>query len=205
MHKNNYTINDSEYCFIHVPKSGGTTFSFYLKKYNIKTCTNINLHQPVNNLFSPNKFKYITILRNPIDRCYSYYQMVKRESPNYPHKKYSNNLENFMNNCWEVNNMATLYYAGIDCSKLKIINVNDEIYNKAINNLKNFHNILDFNNIQNDIITFFKKLNIYLDNKIENKRKVEYNKNLSKNDIVLITKHNEYDIKLYNFIINYKK
>ena len=204
MHKNNYTINDSEYCFIHIPKSGGTTFGFYLNKYNIKTCTKISLHHPVNNLFSPNKFKYITILRNPIDRCYSYYQMVKRGGSNYPHKKYSDNLENFMNNCWEVNNMATLYYAGVDCSNLKIINVNDEIYNKAIQNLKNFHNILNFNNIQNDIITFFKKLNIHLDN-IENKRKVEYDKNLSKNDIEIITKHNKYDIKLYDFIINNKK
>ena len=33
MHKNNYKVNENEYCFIHFPKSGGTTFNFYLNYF----------------------------------------------------------------------------------------------------------------------------------------------------------------------------
>ena len=209
MHKNNYKVNENEYCFIHIPKSGGTTFNFYLNHFNIKMATKLSLHHPVNNKYLDEKivekYKFITIIRNPINRCYSYYQMVKRSPNNYPHKKYSNNLENFMKNCWEVNNMATLYYAGIDCSKLQIINVNDDIYNMAINNLKKFYYIIDFNNLENGLINFFKKINKEIIEININKRYHNYNKNISENDIELISKYNYYDIKLYNFIINYLK
>lgn len=44
--------------------------------------TKLSLHHPVNNKYLDEKivekYKFITIIRNPINRCYSYYQMVKR-------------------------------------------------------------------------------------------------------------------------------
>jgi hypothetical protein len=49
---------------------------------------NIQRHSPVSKYCSPEDYSYITIIRNPIDRVWSQYQMILRSDENYPYKNY---------------------------------------------------------------------------------------------------------------------
>ena len=201
-HSNNYTFDKDKLCFIHIPKSGGTTL-FKLFKNNEIGQIHKPAHYPISILCPPSDFNYLTILRNPIDRVVSYYNMVKREGRNYPHGEYSDNYRLFLENCWEVNNQVTLYIAGINCvdiAKNKDFNlVNEEIFETAKNNLNNFKNILFFDKLEEDIHNFFKnEYDIHL-KEIPNERKFNYSKVISEEDRKLIEEHNKYDILLYQY------
>ena len=76
-YQNDYSFDNEKYCFIAVPKTGGWSFRRYIEKYNLPfyTFEKNALHNPVSLNCPPGKYKYVTILRNPIDRSYSEYQM----------------------------------------------------------------------------------------------------------------------------------
>ena len=209
MHTNDYKFDKNMKYLIHVPKSGGTTFCNLVKKYNLNIIAD-GYHKPISKYCNVNEYYYILILRNPINRVISYFNMVKRGGINYPHGKYVKNYKTFLNNCWVVNNCLTLYLAGIDCEKIhnnknikdiKLI-VNDNIYEKAKQNLDKIKKIIFFENYEKNIYNFFnKEYNITLE-KIPNIRNFKYSKNISENDYKLILDHNKYDLLLYEYACN---
>ena len=77
--------------------------------------------------------------------------------------------------------------------------INNDLYELAIKNLKNFDTIIKFNNYNNDMRKFLEKINI---NNIEiphintspKKRKI------SDEELKAIKFYNDYDIKLFNQI-----
>lgn len=211
MHRNDFEFNKKTSCFIHVPKSGGTTFNHLVKRYELdkpssqKPIMITNLHRPISKKCLPIDYNYIIIIRNPIDRVLSYYNMVKIKGPNYPYGKFVKNMRLFLNNCWEVNNQMTLYLAGIDCTVSTV--VNQEIYEMAKNNLKKIKHIIFFENYSKNIANFFfKEYNIVIsDSDIPNIRKVTYSKKISNEDKDLIIDKNKYDILLYEYAKKIRK
>ena len=96
-HNNNYKIN-GDYCLIHVPKTGGTTFYINLLPIFKESLHNFNFpydpsfktHNPVNKSADFKKTKYLTILRDPVERVYSYFIDVlenRKHSLNHLAKK----------------------------------------------------------------------------------------------------------------------
>ncbi len=192
-HNNKYSFNNKEYSFIHIPKTGGTTISETLKKQIGIKFVNLNAHQPISIYLKPNEDnKYITFLRNPVERVWSYYQMASKMSSNPHHIHTKRGLKFFIKHCWEVRDMACQYISGeIDKT------VTEEILNKAKNNLKNFFFVGDFKNIESDLK---KLIELTGGNQIEIPHLQKNKKSLlTDNDKKLILKYNKNDEELYNW------
>ena len=194
-YQNDYSFDPEKYCLIAVPKTGGWSFRKYTEKYDLPfyTFEKDALHNPVSLNCPPEKYKYVTILRNPIDRSYSEYQMNTRLND----VTSSRGLINFLKTCTDARNVYCQYYSGL-IGEI----VDERIYNIALKNLKNFHSIIDFNNYSIDLNNFLKKFNI------ENKEEIHDNKSkyspISVNQAEVIKIYNYWDIKLYNEILNKK-
>ena len=194
-YQNDYSFDPEKYCLIAVPKTGGWSFRKYTEKYNLPfyTFEKDALHNPVSLNCPPEKYKYVTILRNPIDRSYSEYQMNARLND----VTSSRGLINFLKTCTDARNVYCQYYSGL-IGEI----VDERIYNIALKNLKNFHSIIDFDNYSIDLNNFLKKFNI------ENKEEIHDNKSkyspISVNQAEVIKIYNYWDIKLYNEILNKK-
>lgn len=194
-YQNDYSFDPEKYCLIAVPKTGGWSFRKYTEKYNLPfyTFEKDALHNPVSLNCPPEKYKYVTILRNPIDRSYSEYQMNTRLND----VTSSRGLINFLKTCTDARNVYCQYYSGL-IGEI----VDERIYNIALKNLKNFHSIIDFDNYSIDLDNFLKKFNI------ENKEEIHDNKSkyspISVNQAEVIKIYNYWDIKLYNEILNKK-
>ena len=194
-YQNDYSFDPEKYCLIAVPKTGGWSFRKYTEKYNLPfyTFEKDALHNPVSLNCPPEKYKYVTILRNPIDRSYSEYQMNRRLND----VTSSRGLINFLKTCTDARNVYCQYYSGL-IGEI----VDERIYNIALKNLKNFHSIIDFDNYSIDLNNFLKKFNI------ENKEEIHDNKSkyspISVNQAEVIKIYNYWDIKLYNEILNKK-
>ena len=182
--QNDYTFNEDQYCFIHVPRTGGWSFRNYFNNYKLPFYVNEKQghHNPVSVLCSPKKFKYVTIIRNPIYRVYSHYQMFLKA------KEISarNGLINFLRYSSEVKNLYCQYYSGLIGET-----VDERIFKIALENLKNFKFIINFDNYNADLNKFLNSVGVnelrkekYFDNKI--------------NKTVFTEKEAE-AIKLYNY------
>jgi len=194
-YQNDYSFDPEKYCLIAVPKTGGWSFRKYTEKYNLPfyTFEKDALHNPVSLNCPPEKYKYVTILRNPIDRSYSEYQINRTLND----VTSSRGLINFLKTCTDARNVYCQYYSGL-IGEI----VDERIYNIALKNLKNFHSIIDFDNYSIDLNNFLKKFNI------ENKEEIHDNKSkyspISVNQTEVIKIYNYWDIKLYNEILNKK-
>ena len=103
-------------------------------------------------------------------------------------------------NDWRVRNgMCKFINGNLD------LEINEELFNIAKNNLKNFYFVIDFNNLELELKLLSKKLNIkprdikYINNYISPRDKLE------KKDIELISKYNQFDIRLYKEFLNSKQ
>ena len=193
-HLNDYEFPKDKIAFIHTPKIGGLTIWNCLKTSNkIFKFERNSKHNPVSFSCSPKDYKYITFLRDPVDRVYSHYQMNLKIND----ISASRGLINFLKSFSEVRNLYCQYYSGL------IDEVVDErIYNIALKNLKNFNTIIDFDNYSIDVNKFLKKFNIE-NNKEIHENKSSYNP-ISVNEIEVIKIYNYWDIRLYNEILNKK-
>lgn len=208
---------------LHLPKTAGTALNFFLKKnfnvfdygkshiltkdeikeikskkYNvlvghISIKEIIGLGIPKSNVF--------TILRNPIDRCISWYYYVKKG------KKIMNkqlDIKNFFStphpeillNCY--NNQT--YHIG-DYAHVKLRNKNGKkVLENAKKNIGEFYHVFIFEKLDEETK---KKFGFILPKKNKTKHYPKKDK-ISKEIIDLIIKWNKLDIELYNYIVEKK-
>jgi hypothetical protein len=203
MHNNDYTFDKKYSNLIHLPKSGGTTFSKLVKTYKLPILC--GLHRPISKFNSVKDSNYILILRNPIDRVLSYRNMIINANQGYPYKQYLSSLSLFMDNCWEVCNQLTLYVAGVshDELKTKYNNIVDiTIYNLALENIKGIKDIILFDNFNSNVTEFIKNKYDITIPIIPVERKGCYSKLVLDGDRKIIEKYNMYDIMLYRYIVD---
>lgn len=189
IYDNNYTLKKDQFSFVHIPRTGGTSLHTLL----IENCNNFynNAHNVVSLKSNPNNYKYITVLREPTKRIYSYYLMQKKykKLPFHVHAK--KDLSFFIEKVWSCKNGICKFLNGY-------INhdVDDHLFNISLNNLKKFYFIADYENLRTDVNKLRKKLNI--------KRNIEYINNyktektmISNEELSIIKKYNYYDLKIY--------
>lgn len=198
---NDYRADKNKVILIHVPKTGGLSIWKLLENENVLFNFNKkSRHNPVSLLCQPKDYKYITFLRNPISRVYSYYHMALKVkwSPDHFHAKKS--LAMFLQNCISAKNLSCQYFSGLIRE-----NVDENIYNLAKQNLKNFYFVGLFENFNNDCLKLIKLLDLKNKNIIIPKIKPTSYENITDEEKLLIKTYNYYDIKLYeNFLNEYK-
>ncbi len=198
-HISSYAFRKDQIAFVHMPKTGGTSFQKILKNHTTDRFINVKVHRPISKSCPVETYKYVTILRNPVDRVWSYYQMVLRNPDGYPYKKYAvKGLESFLQKCWAAQDMSCQYYTARVYEK-----VNQGIYEEALNKLSKFHDILLFQNFTEDVSLFVAKHNISFKSDIPHERKVSY-KQPTDSEIALIEKFNHFDILLFKHFTNKK-
>ena len=191
-----YRFTKSEICLLHIPKTAGTSFSKMLKNHASNHFVNLDIHRPVSKFCPSSEFKYVTILREPIARVWSYYQMVLRSPKGYPYKKYAVlGLRKFIEKCPFARNLACKYISG-NADKMPDFNT----LQTAIDNLNNFYAVLSFDNFTSDASLFLKQHKISFDH-IPNERKSKYS-GPSIEEAELIRKHNQLDIDLFENWVN---
>lgn len=190
-HDNQFTFSDSQIAFVHLPKTGGTSFYKLLAADTEQRFVNLKIHRPISIHCPPSKYKYITIIRNPIDRVWSLYQMVLREPKGYPYRKYAiKGLDSFLQNCWEANNMACRYYTAEVNQQ-----PNQETFSMALKNLDSFYSVLSFEHFHSEVVQFLTKHKIK-NNHVPHERKHNYSSPIDA-ERALIASYNKYDVQLF--------
>jgi len=198
--RSDYKISkDNLYIYIHVPKTAGTTFHYIAQKINMVKKEKIYLssHNPLSIYHSPEDTNYVTTIRDPVERAYSYYNM------NYYHKKAlyhylaKKSLEHFMKYCPETQNIFCKFYSGYINE-----NVNDNIYQIASKNSKKFMRIFNFDNIEKELNNFCNQIDFPIDKipqiNAYNKLFNVDNKKINRINREVIEFYNYYDLKLYS-------
>jgi len=189
-YQNDYVLKNDEFSFVHIPRTGGSLFHTWAQN-NFKNFYNFP-HNAVSLKCDPQNFKYITILRDPIQRIYSYFLMQKKNR-RLPYHHHANvGLDFFIQKSWTCRNGMCKFINGNINKEL-----NDNLYLYTINNLKNFYFVVDFDNFIGDTNKLIKKININkkIDNidsfKLPNKREI------SIKDQEIIKNYNYFDLKLF--------
>tara|TARA_Y100000590_G_scaffold300486_2_gene338788 strand:- start:357 stop:1085 length:729 start_codon:yes stop_codon:yes gene_type:complete len=196
-HRNDYKFDKNQIVFIHVPKTGGASIREHLEKNlnNFYIFKKKSEHNPVSLLCSPKDYNYITFLRNPVNRVYSYYNMLKKYNYVPGHDLAKKSLSDLLINSYQVKNLYCQYFSG-----LPFENVNEEIFNLALSNLKMFYFVGKFEDFNNSFVNLCSKLDL------KNNSLIHINKNnyleISDDQKKLIESYNSYDIKLYKIFFN---
>ena len=191
--KNDYPISNLDLVFIHVMKTGGTSFVQILKKLESSGLrVKYFGHYGISIAEKSPKPIYCTILRNPIERAISLYNHFLRDKKSAYHNLALKGFSTFMRNCKEAQNSFCKKYSG-EMDK----DVNEDIYNLALNNLKLFKHVLFFENLNDDFEKIKKIYNLVDSEKYHLNSSVvkDYN-DKTKRNISLF--YNYYDMKLYN-------
>ncbi|QNI86960.1 P-loop containing nucleoside triphosphate hydrolase [Synechococcus sp. ROS8604] len=205
-HNNRYKLSTDDLCFVHVPKTAGTSIAKYfevLREYAFGINICYKNHCPVSIYADPAIYKYTTCHRDPFERVWSYYQMSIRDCGNSYHKYTTHDsLEYFINHCWECRNMMTKYMTA---------NLSDNLNNKSVqlarDNLKMFFWVFDFDNLTSSLELFTKKYFNYcappsMTNDIPvipqfHSRSSSY-RPPSREELLIIKYYNKYDISLFD-------
>jgi hypothetical protein len=191
-HNANYQLKTNEIALVHVPKTGGTSLVSILRKDKLSRFVNLNTHSPVSQLCAPQKYNYITVMRDPIERVWSYYQMVLQSSPSYPYKLFANKgLSCFLKYCWEARNMSCRYYSGQIAKE-----PTEQTLQNALNNLKHFCAVINFENYEEEVNKFLARYDLKT-NLIPHKRKKSYELP-NEYERQLISHYNSLDIELFD-------
>ncbi len=196
-HKNDYKFEKDQVVFIHVPKTGGASIRECLEKNlsNFYIFNKKSEHNTISLLCSPNDYKYITFLRNPIDRVYSYFNMLKKHKAAPGHSLANKSIGEFLINSFHAKNLYCQYFSGMPYEI-----VNQEIYEIALSNLKKFLFVGNFEDFNNSFKELCLKLNLET-NTTPHINQNNYEK-INEDQIKLIANYNRFDIKLYNEFFN---
>lgn len=214
-------------CFTHIFKTAGTSFStnfisenfseneiyhfdgylnfFFKKKKGIKVIKGHSSYG-VHLLFPSAKFKYITFLRDPVDRAISLYYFVKQEKHRNSFYQLACNMSlgdfyllPYMQN-WQTRALAGFIYNHI-YPHCKSQQFDDFILKKGLDNLKNKYTCFGLlENYDESIDIFKKKLGLSKYKEIAYSKKTFSRpliSDLDKDTLNKITEGNRLDIKLY--------
>ncbi len=190
--RNDYNIDNIEkICFVHLPKTGGITVWDTLKKINfpLYNFPKHSMHNPVSLQSGVKNFKYITVMRNPLDRVYSQFFLYKRLNE----KITSHGLTQTLRTQISFKNLACQYYSGLIDE-----NIDERIFDLAKKNLDNFFFIINFDNFELDLKNLIKKAGLNNEVNIQHKNKSIYEK-INKTDKEIIGAYNFWDIKLFEY------
>ncbi len=190
-HDPDYRFPKDKINFIHVPKTGGTSLHKMLdgKTENILSST---VHRPVSKHCPPAEYDYVTIMRHPVARVWSQYQMVLRNPKGTPYRNFAEKgLECFLKKCWAVNDMACQYYSSKTYEKGSPIML--EI---AKENLSHFKDVLAFESFSDEVPVFLKKHGISF-KAMAHERKATYTSYTEK-ESELMQSYNKFDMQLYH-------
>ena len=198
--QNDYKFDKNLFCLIHIPRTGGGTIWTYFgnnankKIYRFKKGA---LHNPVSFLCDPKEYKYITIIRDPIDRIISHYNMLMLMKS----KVASFGFSTWMRNDELARNLYCQYFSGHVCEP-----VNEKIYELALKNLKNFYYVINFDNYESDLKKMFEKLNLDIKHNYLKAGTSHSKTNLTDLDEkrIIAKKYNYWDVKLYNEFLKFK-
>tara|TARA_X000000368_G_C22828484_1_gene622257 strand:+ start:86 stop:811 length:726 start_codon:yes stop_codon:yes gene_type:complete len=196
LYKNTYSVDEYDLIFIHIPKTGGTTFNFVLdklkKKNNMKIKQRGHFAISIKELGSVEKNNYCTIIRDPIERSISWYNRCLGDKNYYSHELAKKGFDVFMRRCSEVHNTFCKYYSGYLDQE-----ANEYTMNLALKNLKKFKYVLSFETLENELKNFANDHDLDLNTipKFDyNSKKTDYD-NLEYRSIAKF--YNPYDMMLY--------
>lgn len=159
-HQSCYSFDIDKIAFVHIPKTAGSSIHQFFSSRPLLQLKLVNVtvggcHRPVSRKCPPGQFRYFTVLRSPVDRVWSYYQMgLHVLAPHHPYSAYAKQgLRFFLHNCWEARDLATRYYSG-----LLLDEPDDKTYNIAMYNLNCFEAVLDFRQLDIDLLRFTAQL-----------------------------------------------
>ena len=191
IYSNSYILKENQYSFVHPPKSAGTAISTFLYENNINIF--VSAHNLVSKNCDPSKFKYIIVIRNPINRVKSFYEMQLRNRRLAFHNHAKKGLSYFVKRVNINQNCLCKFLIG-DLDS----HIDEEKFEIAKKNLRNFFFIMDFENLDKDINALKIKFNIKNDLKnIE--KKIKKKRIYSNDENRIIIDNNKYDIKLWNY------
>ena len=194
-YSNSYKLEKNQICLIHPPKSAGTSLNVHLKKNNVFIYE--SAHCLVSRFCSTDKYKYIIIIRNPINRIKSFYEMQLNNKKLAFHNHAKKGFDFFIKKLKINQNCICKFILG----DLKL-EINENNYEYVKKKLNEFWFILDFENLEEDVKMLSKKLNI--PSNMEHLGKKENFKQtvLNEENIKIIRKFNEYDLKIFDYFIN---
>ena len=202
-HQGGYVFPDNQIAFVHLPKTGGSTMHRYLSfcsshLHRWVNITSEGLHRPVSRRCPPGRYRYFTIMRDPVERVWSYYQMLIRNGKRYPWHGYAAlSLHEFLSHCWEVRNMAVRYVSGfvLDEPDLNTLEI-------ASRNLSRFQAVIDFGSFDQQLASFCESLQIPVKAEDVPHCNASSYEPPSQQDIALIRSFNALDQRLY---VNWQK
>jgi len=190
-HNPDYRFEKDQIALIHIPKTAGTSLAKLLSNDPQNRFVLLDIHKPVSLHCSPEEFQYITILRDPIARVWSHYQMVLRYPKGYPYQKYAvQGLEVFLKKTWETRNMMCRYLAGNTQQE-----PDSQTFEKAIKNISTFYKVLFFENFAKETSDFLTQQDIPFE-KIPNERKSKYAQP-TEEEKALIAQYNQWDLTIF--------
>jgi len=192
---NMHIFDGSRVSFCRVPKTGSTTVARVLKLLAYDRCVNLDPHLPVSRACPPGKYQYLTFVREPCDRVWSHYQMVKRHGGHEGWAIHAaRGFEYYLTHCWEAQNMMVKYFTGkarcqVDESDLDV----------AFENLRKFYFVGCFENLEFDTHRLLELLGrptpgITLPHET---RAFVPKEKMSATQLDIVRRHNALDIALY--------
>lgn len=190
-HNPDYRFGKEQIALIHIPKTAGTSMAKMLSNDPKNRFVLLDIHKPVSPHCPPVEYRYVTILRDPIARVWSHYQMVLRYPEGYPYRKYAvQGLEVFLKKTWETRNMMCRYLAGNPQQEPDY-----QTFETAKANIAHFYKVIFFDNFAQAASDFLTQHDIPFET-IPNERKSKYAQP-TEAEKALIQKYNQWDMKLY--------
>ena len=193
---NDYRFREDQVAFIHMPKTGGSTLSRLLSADPENRFVNLKLHRPVSRHCAPGDYHYITVLRHPVDRVWSLYQMTLHDPDGHHYRKWAEKgLKFFLEKYWASRNLYCRYFSGSVFSE-----PGDVEKEQALKNMNAFDEVLMFSDLENEINDLLAKYGIEAET-IPHLRKSK-NQKATEAEAQLISEYNALDIELYESWIN---
>jgi len=194
IYSNTYKLKKDQFCLVHPPKSAGTSLNEHLKKNNIYIYD--SAHCLVSKYCNTEEYKYIIVIRNPIDRLKSFYEMQLNNKKLAFHRHSKKGISYFIKKI-KINQNCLCKFIFGNLNK----DINNEMYSIVEKRLNNFWFTLSFENLEKDTEILSKKLNINPNLLRVKGKKIEKKTEYSVEEINIIKNFNQHDLKLYNYFI----